>query len=79
MLVKRSSGVNRYQNNKMMEAKAEIDSFINSYDRARMSNLIRVKKCLAILRTKGLRVDITEYVDEPAPQSKKLMFLAVLQ
>lgn len=36
-----SSGVNRYQNNKMMEAKAEIDSFINSYDRARMSNLIR--------------------------------------
>ena len=25
-----------------------------------------------ILRTKGLRVDITEYVDEPAPQSKNV-------
>ncbi len=36
-----SGAVNRYQNNKMLEAQSEIDSFINAHDRARMSGLIR--------------------------------------
>lgn len=36
-----SSAVNRSQNNRMIEAQNDIDSFINSHDRARMSGLIR--------------------------------------
>ncbi len=36
-----SGGINRYQANKMIEAESQIDSFINSYDRAKMSKLIR--------------------------------------
>lgn len=41
-VVKEISGVvNRGQNNRMLEAQNTIDSFISSYDRSRMSDLIR--------------------------------------
>lgn len=36
-----SQEINRSQNNRMIEAQNTIDSFIKSYDRARMSTLIR--------------------------------------
>lgn len=36
-----SNGINRMQNNKMVEAQSEIDNFIGMHDRARMSGLIR--------------------------------------